>query len=82
MAIREVQIGSPSIRLGQLLKLSGLVQSGGEGKALLAAGVRVNGVAEARRGRQLHHGDVVEARGIAARVLAPPGADVAGAVVP
>ena len=70
MAIREVQIGSPSIRLGQLLKLSGLVASGGEGKALLAAGVRVNGVAEVRRGRQLHPGDLVEAAGEALRVVA------------
>lgn len=48
------------IRLGQLLQHAGLADSGGEAKQLLAAGaVRVNDEAEARRGRQLHPGDVV-----------------------
>jgi ribosome-associated protein len=60
------------------LKLAGLTQSGGEGKQLLAAGVLVNGVAETRRGRQLHDGDVVEARGVTARVLARPHAGITG----
>ena len=57
------------IRLGQLLKLAGVVPAGGEVKALLAAeGVLVNGEAESRRGRQLHPGDVVEVRGELLRV--------------
>ena len=48
------------IRLGQLLKAAGLVDSGGEAKAVLAAGsVTVNGERETRRGRQLAPGDVV-----------------------
>ena len=48
------------IRLGQLLKAAGLVDSGGEAKQVLAAGVvRVNGEVETRRGRQLRAGDVV-----------------------
>jgi ribosome-associated protein len=48
------------IRLGQLLKAAGLVDSGGEAKAILAAGeVTVNGEVETRRGRQLHAGDEV-----------------------
>jgi len=48
------------IRLGQLLKLAGLVDGGGEAKALLSQeGVTVNGEPEARRGRQLHAGDIV-----------------------
>ena len=48
------------IRLGQLLKLAGVIDSGAEVKALLAAqAVRVNGEPEDRRGRQLHPGDVV-----------------------
>lgn len=48
------------IRLGQLLKASGLVATGGEAKLLLAdERVRVNGEVETRRGRQLHPGDVV-----------------------
>jgi ribosome-associated protein len=68
--IQEIQISGDTIRLGQLLKLSGIAESGGEAKALLADGVRVNGVAETRRGRQLHDGDVVEAHGEVARVKA------------
>ena len=50
------------IRLGQLLKLAGVTDSGAEVKGLLAGGgVEVNGQPEARRGRQLHPGDVVVA---------------------
>jgi ribosome-associated protein len=69
-SIHEVLISGETIRLGQLLKLSGIAESGGASKALLADGVRVNGVAETRRGRQLRDGDVVEARGETARVVA------------
>jgi ribosome-associated protein len=48
------------IRLGELLKLAGVVGTGGEAKLLLAAEeVRVNGEPETRRGRQLHAGDEV-----------------------
>lgn len=60
--IREVPIRGEMIRLGQLLKLSGVADGGGDAKALLSSGrVRVNGEPEARRGRQLHPGDVVSA---------------------
>jgi len=56
----EVPIRGDTIRLGQLLKLAGVVDSGSEVKALLArAPVSVNGERETRRGRQLHVGDVV-----------------------
>jgi ribosome-associated protein len=48
------------IRLGQLLKATGVAVTGAEAKALLADGaVTVNGEREERRGRQLHRGDVV-----------------------
>ena len=48
------------IRLGQLLKLSGLAASGGDARALLESGdVTVNEQAEGRRGRQLRRGDIV-----------------------
>lgn len=69
--MREQTIHGETIRLGQLLKLAGLIDSGAEAKALLADEmVRVNGVAEARRGRQLHHGDVVAVGGEELRVSA------------
>ena len=64
MASRDIEIRGGMIRLGQLLKLAGVVGGGGDVKDLLAAdGVRVNGEPEARRGRQLHPGDTVEADG-------------------
>jgi ribosome-associated protein len=61
---REIAIRGDTIRLGQLLKLAGIVGAGGELKAFLAeADVRVNGEPEARRGRQLHPGDTVSVAG-------------------
>jgi ribosome-associated protein len=57
------------IRLGQLLKAAGLVDTGGEAKLLLAEGaVTVNGEVETRRGRQLASGDVVAVGDAAVRV--------------
>jgi ribosome-associated protein len=48
------------IRLGQLLKLAGVVDSGSEVKTFLATEtVLVNDLPETRRGRQLHPGDIV-----------------------
>jgi ribosome-associated protein len=70
----DVEIRGDMIRLGQLLKLADVVDSGGEAKALLAGGdVRVNGEPEDRRGRQLHDGDVVAAAGRELRVVTLPG---------
>jgi ribosome-associated protein len=58
---REIAIRGEMIRLGQLLKLAGIVDSGAEIKAFLASQpVLVNGDREMRRGRQLHRGDVVQ----------------------
>jgi ribosome-associated protein len=58
--MQEVEIEGDMIRLGQLLKLSALVDSGADAQELLlASGVTVNGEPEARRGRQLQRGDMV-----------------------
>ncbi|MGH2920353.1 MAG: RNA-binding S4 domain-containing protein [Solirubrobacteraceae bacterium] len=66
---REVPIRGDTIRLGQLLKLAGLADSGTEARALVRDGaVRVNGEVETRRGRQLTRGDVVCASGEDVRV--------------
>jgi ribosome-associated protein len=57
---RKIPIRGEMIRLGQLLKLADLVDSGGEARDLLEyEEVYVNGERETRRGRQLHCGDVV-----------------------
>jgi ribosome-associated protein len=58
--VRHVSIEGETIRLGQLLKLAGIVDSGSEVKALLASEPAfVNGLPETRRGRQLHDRDTV-----------------------
>jgi ribosome-associated protein len=69
--MRDVAIRGDMIRLGQLLKLADVVDSGGELKALLAeTEVLVNGEPEARRGRQLHPGDAVTVAGDELRIVA------------
>jgi ribosome-associated protein len=52
---------SPGITLGQALKAANVAATGGEAKIRIQAGeVRVNGEVEARRGRKLKKGDIVE----------------------
>jgi ribosome-associated protein len=69
LSVEDVPIREDVIRLGQLLKLAGVVDSGAEARELLAGGeVTVNGEPEDRRGRQLRRGDVVEAAGRGLRV--------------
>ena len=51
----------PFITLGVLLKITGLIDTGGQAKWFLAENkVLVNGEEDNRRGRKLYHGDVVE----------------------
>jgi ribosome-associated protein len=58
--MHEVPIRGQMIRLGQLLKLAAVIDSGAGVKAFLATErVWVNGQIEARRGRQLYPGDTV-----------------------
>lgn len=62
--MREIPIGEGGIRLGQLLKLADVVDTGGAARAVLEAGrVSVNGARETRRGASLRRGDVVEVDG-------------------
>lgn len=65
----EISIGSEMIRLGQFLKFSGLLDSGGDAKEVIIDGfVSVNGEVERRRGRQLRDGDLVAFDGRTVRV--------------
>ena len=64
MAIREVKIHDDEeyITLNVLLKITGLIQTGGEAKWFLANNdVYVNGEKENRRGRKLYRDDVIKA---------------------
>jgi ribosome-associated protein len=68
---QPIEIAGDMIRLGQLLKLAGVVSGGADAKGLIAAGqVTVNGEPELRRGRQLHPGDVVGVGGSDLRIVA------------
>ena len=70
---RDVPIRGEMIRLGQLLKLAGVVGAGGEVKDFLASEtVLVNGEPDQRRGRQLHPGDVIAVAGEELRVTPEP----------
>ena len=59
--MQEIVIKDEYIKLGQALKLAGLVGSGVEAKILIQDGlVTVNGEVDERRGRKLYPGDVFE----------------------
>jgi ribosome-associated protein len=71
--IDEFHARDGTIRLGQLLKAAGLIESGGEAKSVLASGaVTVNGDVETRRGRQLVAGDVIVLGDASVRVEGGP----------
>ena len=67
----EFELHGDHVELNQLLKLAGLCDSGGAGKALVAGGsVRVDGSVELRKTRKLRAGAVVEVSGHRIRVVA------------
>lgn len=62
--MKTVRIKDEFIKLGQLLKLAGLVESGVDAKFVIQDGlVKVNGEADTRRGRKIVSGDIVEYKG-------------------
>ena len=59
--MEQIQIRDEFIKLGQALKLSGMLESGLDAKLFIQDGeVKVNGEVELRRGRKLYKGDQVE----------------------
>ncbi len=59
------------VQLNQLLKLTGLCDSGGAGKALVAGGgVLVDGIAESRKTCKIRVGQVVKLGDVEIRVVA------------
>ena len=52
------------ITLGMLLKIAGIIDTGGQAKYFLSENVvLVNGEEDNRRGRKLYHGDKVQVQG-------------------
>ncbi|HAJ16020.1 MAG TPA: RNA-binding protein [Erysipelotrichaceae bacterium] len=57
--MKDLEISTEYITLGQAMKLSGAASSGFEAKALIQEGeVTVNGEVDTQRGKKLHDGDV------------------------
>ncbi len=62
--MESIRIKDEFIKLGQALKLSGLVDSGLEAKKVIQDGrVSVNGETDTRRGRKLYPGDTFSFEG-------------------
>ena len=56
----EIKIRDEFIKLGQALKLAGVVEEGVEAKYAIQDGlVQVNGEVDQRRGRKVYEGDVI-----------------------
>lgn len=72
ICMQTVTIRDAFIKLGQAMKLAGLVETGAEAKAQIEDGrVLVNGETELRRGRKLYDGDRVSFDGKEFTVASP-----------
>jgi ribosome-associated protein len=66
----EIQIKDDFIKLGQALKLAGVVEDGVEAKYAIQDGqVKVNGEVDERRGRKVYVGDVISFQGKEIQVI-------------
>ena len=62
--METIKIKDDFIKLGQVLKLAGMAESGIDAKEIIQSGlVKVNGEVDERRGRKLYNGDIVEFEG-------------------
>lgn len=62
--MENVTIRDEFIKLGQVLKLTGIAENGAAAKELIVDGqVKVNGEVDTRRGRKLYEGDVIDYKG-------------------
>ena len=62
--MEKVIIRDDFIKLGQAMKLAGMVGSGVDAKMLIQDGqVEVNGEVDYQRGKKLHEGDVITFNG-------------------
>ena len=67
--MKIITIKDEFIKLGQAMKLAGLVDSGVEAKEIIQNGeVSVNGEVDTRRGKKLYSGDVFEYNNISVKV--------------
>ena len=63
--MKELEIGTEYVTLGQVLKMTDVISSGGMAKWFLSENeVLINGQVDQRRGRKLRHGDLVSIPGL------------------
>lgn len=66
----EIKIKDEFIKLGQALKLAGVVEDGVEAKYAIQDGlVKVNGEVDKRRGRKVYEGDIISFDGNDIKVI-------------
>lgn len=66
----EIKIKDEFIKLGQALKLAGVVEDGVEAKYAIQDGlVKVNGETDERRGRKVYEGDIISFDGNDIKVI-------------
>lgn len=68
--MEDIKIKDEFIKLGQAMKLAGMVGSGVDAKIVITEGeVKVNGEVEYQRGKKLHDGDIVSFNGEMIRIV-------------
>ena len=73
MQVLEFELDREYVELNQLLKLAGVCDSGGAGKALVASGaVSVDGEVELRKTCKIRAGQTVQWDEVTIRVIDPP----------
>ncbi|HET7331603.1 RNA-binding S4 domain-containing protein [Dyella sp.] len=66
----DFELDRDYVELNQLLKLTGLCDSGGQGKQIVASGaVYVDGQQELRKTRKIHAGQIVRLEDVEIRVV-------------
>ncbi|HAU84874.1 MAG TPA: RNA-binding protein [Lachnospiraceae bacterium] len=68
--METISIRDEFIKLGQALKLAGLVSNGVDAKIVIQDGeVKLNGEVETRRGKKVYNGDVIEFNGSQVKIV-------------
>ncbi len=71
MQTLEFELDREHVELNQLLKLAGVADSGGQGKAIVASGaVSVDGAVELRKTAKIRAGQIVRLNDVEIRVIA------------
>ena len=69
-AVQSFKIKDDHIKLGQVLKAVGMVESGVDAKFVIQDGlVTVNGEVETQRGKKLHGGELVSYNGETVKIV-------------